>query len=166
VADSDSDNTDSEETKVSRRRIFEFGSVALVAAATLTVTDAQEPSEKKEVPRSPDHHLPNEQEPGPKGNVALDAENPDSAWAPETDSGNVRPFKYSFSLSRKRIESGGWTRQVTARELPISKTIAGVEMRLTAGGVRELHWHVEAEWAIMLYGSARITAVDKMARAL
>jgi oxalate decarboxylase len=35
-----------------------------------------------------------------------------------------------------------------------------VEMRLTAGGVRELHWHVEAEWAIMLYGSARITAVD------
>jgi oxalate decarboxylase len=29
------------------------------------------------------------------------------------------------------------------------------------GGVRELHWHVEAEWAIMLYGSARITAVDQ-----
>jgi oxalate decarboxylase len=34
-------------------------------------------------------------------------------------------------------------------------------MRLTAGGVRELHWHVEAEWAIMLYGSARITAMDQ-----
>jgi oxalate decarboxylase len=47
------------------------------------------------------------------------------------------------------------------RELPISKDIAGVEMRLTAGGVRELHWHVEAEWAIMLYGNARITAVDQ-----
>ena len=40
-------------------------------------------------------------------------------------------------------------------------TMAGVEMRLTAGGVRELHWHVEAEWAIMLYGNARITAVDQ-----
>jgi oxalate decarboxylase len=50
------------------------------------------------------------------------------------------------------------------RELPISKTIAGVEMRLTAGGVRELHWHVEAEWAIMLYGNARITAVDQEGR--
>ena len=34
-------------------------------------------------------------------------------------------------------------------------------MRLTASGFRELHWHVEAEWAIMLNGSARITAVDQ-----
>ncbi len=33
-------------------------------------------------------------------------------------------------------------------------------MRLTAGGVRELHWHTAAEWAYMLYGSARITAID------
>ena len=50
---------------------------------------------------------------------------------------------------------------MTVRDLGISKAIAGVEMRLTAGGVRELHWHVEAEWAIMLYGNARITAVDQ-----
>jgi oxalate decarboxylase len=33
-------------------------------------------------------------------------------------------------------------------------------MRLNAGGIRELHWHTAAEWAIMLYGSTRITAVD------
>jgi oxalate decarboxylase len=33
-------------------------------------------------------------------------------------------------------------------------------MRLTAGGIRELHWHTAAEWAFMLYGSARITAID------
>ncbi len=65
-----------------------------------------------------------------------------------------------LAMARKRIESGGWTRQVTVRELPVSKSIAGVEMRLTAGGVRELHWHVSSEWAIMLYGNARITAVD------
>ena len=70
------------------------------------------------------------------------------------------PFKYSFDLSHKEIDSGGWTRQVTVRDLAISKTMAGVEMRLTAGGVRELHWHVSAEWAFMIYGSARITAVD------
>lgn len=156
-------NTDGEKSELSRRRIFKFGSAALAAAATLTVADAQETSEKNKVPRSRDHHLPNEQELTPK-NAAQDAENPDSVWAPETDSGTVRPFKYSFSLARKRIESGGWTRQVTVRELPISKTIAGVEMRLTAGGVRELHWHVEAEWAIMLHGSARITAVDQDGR--
>src|SRR5216683_3808749 len=74
------------------------------------------------------------------------------------------PFKYSFALAHKRIETGGWTRQVTVRELPIAKTLAGVEMRLTAGGVRELHWHVPAEWAMMLYGHARITAVDQQGR--
>jgi oxalate decarboxylase len=33
-------------------------------------------------------------------------------------------------------------------------------MRLTAGGIRELHWHAAAEWAFMLYGNARITGLD------
>jgi oxalate decarboxylase len=43
----------------------------------------------------------------------------------------------------------------------VSKDIAGVNMRLNTGGVRELHWHKEAEWSYMLYGNARITAVDQ-----
>ena len=85
-------------------------------------------------------------------------------WSPETDNGTVEPFKYSFALAHKRIEDGGWTRQVTERELPISKTLAGVEMRLVSGGVRELHWHTSAEWAFMIYGNARITAVDAQGR--
>jgi oxalate decarboxylase len=38
--------------------------------------------------------------------------------------------------------------------------MAGVNMRLKTGGVRELHWHKQAEWSIMLAGNARITAVD------
>ncbi len=38
-----------------------------------------------------------------------------------------------------RQETGGWTRQVTVREFGVSKNIAGVNMRLNAGGVRELH---------------------------
>ncbi len=62
------------------------------------------------------------------------------------------------------MRDGGWTRQVTERELPISKTLAGVEMRLVSGGVRELHWHTSAEWAYMIYGNARITAVDAQGR--
>ena len=144
-----------ETAKLSRRGMFELGSAAVIAATTATIAGAQE--------HTPNHQERNESEPGPR-NPALDAENPDSVQSPETDHGTVPPFKYSFSLARRRIESGGWTRQVTARELPISKTIAGVEMRLTAGGVRELHWHVEAEWAIMLYGKARITAVDQEGR--
>jgi oxalate decarboxylase len=156
-----------ERIQVTRRKFVGVGSAALAASAALAVAKAQESEVPKpqqppgdRVPRSRDHHLPNEQDPGPK-NAALDEENPSAVWSSDTDNGAVPPFKYSFSLARKRIESGGWTRQVTARELPISKTIAGVEMRLTAGGVRELHWHVSAEWAILLYGKARITAVDR-----
>lgn len=151
--------SDEEQKLLSRRKFIEGGSAALIAAAGLRVASAQEAN----VPRSPDHHLPNESEPGPN-NTALDQENPDSDWAPTTDEGAQPPFKYSFSLCHKRLEQGGWTRQVTVRELPISKKMAGVQMRLIKGGVRELHWHVGAEWALMLYGAARITAVDQHGR--
>ncbi|HEY1657851.1 MAG TPA: cupin domain-containing protein [Candidatus Sulfotelmatobacter sp.] len=141
-----------DENKVTRRKFAGLSTAVLAAAGMSMNGNAQQ--------QSNDHSAPNETDPGPK-NEALAKENPSSVWPPETDNGTVQPFKYSFSLAHKRIERGGWTRQVTARELPISKTIAGVEMRLTAGGVRELHWHVSAEWAIMLYGNARITAVDQ-----
>jgi oxalate decarboxylase len=127
-----------ERIQVTRRKFVGVGSAALAASAALAVAKAQESEAPKPqqppgdpVPRSRDHHSPNEQDPGPN-NAALDEENPSTVWSSDTDNGAVPPFKYSFSLGRKRIESGGWTRQVTARELPISKTIAGVEMRLTA----------------------------------
>src|SRR5437016_3631208 len=100
-------------------------------------------------------------DPGP-ANAGLDGQNPDSIWPPDTDSKSlVQNFKYPFSFANKRTYEGGWSREVTVRELPVSKTLAGVNMRLTAGGVRELHWHTSAEWAIMLYGTARITAIDE-----
>src|SRR5438270_6501725 len=99
-------------------------------------------------------------DPGPS-NDSLDNQNSDSAWPPSTDSKSlVQNFKYPFSFANKRTYEGGWSREVTVRELPVSKELAGVNMRLTAGGVRELHWHTSAEWAIMLYGTARITAID------
>jgi oxalate decarboxylase len=153
----DVDNRGNHDPLVSRRDALGLGSAALAAA--LAVAGAKKASASPQA-QVANHNAPNEVDPGPQ-NLPLAAENPDSEWAPPTDHGTVPPFKYSFALSHKRIESGGWTRQVTARELPISKDIAGVEMKLTAGGVRELHWHVEAEWAIMLNGSARITAVDQ-----
>jgi oxalate decarboxylase len=37
-------------------------------------------------------------------------------------------------------------------------------MRLEPGAVRELHWHRQAEWAYMLEGRARITAIDAEGR--
>jgi oxalate decarboxylase len=100
-------------------------------------------------------------DPGP-ANAGLDGQNSDSTWPPSTDSKSLVPtFKYPFSFANKRTYKGGWSREVTVRELPVSKSMAGVNMRLTAGGVRELHWHTSAEWAIMLYGTARITAIDE-----
>ena len=149
-----------DQSKLSRRRFLEAGSAVLVAAAGMQAQGQQ----SKIYPTDP-HTGVNESQPGPKNNTELDGQNQDSAWPPETDSGGQPPFKYSFSLAHKRIEAGGWTRQVTVRDLPISKTMAGVEMRLISGGIRELHWHVASEWALMLYGSARITAVDQQGRA-
>jgi oxalate decarboxylase len=102
-------------------------------------------------------------DPGPR-NIVRDRQNPDLLVPPATDQGTLPNLRFSFSDSHMRLVSGGWTRQVTVRELPISKEIAGVSMRLNAGGVRELHWHKAAEWAFMLYGSARITAVDAEGR--
>ena len=102
-------------------------------------------------------------EPGPR-NLERDRQNPDMLVPPSTDHGTLPNLRFSFSDAHMRLETGGWTRQVTARELGVSKDIAGVNMRLNAGGVRELHWHKAAEWAYMLYGTARITAVDTQGR--
>jgi len=33
-------------------------------------------------------------------------------------------------------------------------------MRLDEGVIRELHWHKEAEWAYVLKGNVRVTALD------
>lgn len=102
-------------------------------------------------------------DPGPRDPVRT-AENPDILNPPATDHGTLPNLRFSYADSHIRQSSGGWTRQITVRELGVSKAIAGVNMRLNAGGIRELHWHKEAEWAFMLYGSARITAIDAMGR--
>ena len=97
-------------------------------------------------------------------NGALEAANPDSRVPPTSDTGSMPVFKYPFALANKRVYEGGWSREVTARELQISKELAGVNMRLEPGGIRELHWHKAAEWSLMLYGNARLTAVDLQGR--
>jgi oxalate decarboxylase len=100
---------------------------------------------------------------GPR-NVALERENPDLLASPHTDSGTIPNLKFSFATARNRLLTGGWAREVTVRELPVATELAGVNMRLKPGGIREMHWHKEAEWAFMLAGRARITAVDEQGR--
>src|ERR1700739_3414516 len=94
-------------------------------------------------------------------NVELERQNPARLASPYTDAGTIPNLKFSFSDAHNRLLTGGWSREVTARELPISTTLAGVNMRLKPGAVRELHWHKEAEWAYMLDGRARLTAIDQ-----
>ena len=98
-------------------------------------------------------------DPGPE-NAALKSASPDEFRPPATDHGLVPPFWNSFSLAHRRVQEGGWTRQVNVETFPTSAGIAGVNMRLTAGGVRELHWHAADEWALMLDGNCRLTAID------
>src|SRR5882724_396650 len=146
---------DSTKDQLSRRGFLGVGSAALVAAAgSLAVGGAMAQENQPRTGRSAT-------DPGP-ANSALDTQNQDSAWPPGTDSKSlVQTFKYPFSFANKRTYEGGWSREVTVRELAVSKSLAGVNMRLTAGGVRELHWHTADEWAIVLYGTARITAIDR-----
>src|SRR5260221_7396894 len=131
-------------------------SAAAAAGGLLTAATAAnaQTGEPRPQPQRPGH---GGTDPGPR-NLERDRQNPDLLVPPSTDHGTLPNLRFSFSDAHMRLESGGWTRQVTVRELGISKKIAGVNMRLNAGGVRELHWHKAAEWAYMLYGSARITA--------
>src|SRR3954451_20604413 len=100
---------------------------------------------------------------GPR-NVPLEREHPDHVAAPRPDSGTAPNLKYSFAAAHNRLLRGGGAREVTTRELPIATELAGVNMRLKPGGIREMHWHKQAEWAYMLAGRARITAIDAEGR--
>ncbi|HYL64257.1 MAG TPA: cupin domain-containing protein [Candidatus Methylomirabilis sp.] len=141
------------------RRGFLGASSAAIAAASVFGPDRTRAAAQDEGSRVDPRHGRSASDPGPT-NASLDAANPSSSLPVPTDAGGVPPFKYPFAFAHKRLYEGGWSREVTIRELPVSKSLAGVNMRLTAGGVRELHWHTAAEWAYMFYGSARITCID------
>lgn len=140
---------------LTRRGFLGAGSAALAAARMPSAKNLSAPERTGQASKGDR----SQSDPGP-ANAALDAANPDSNNPLPTDAGGVQTFKYPFSFAHKRMQEGGWSREVTVRELPVSKSLAGVDMRLTAGGVRELHWHTAAEWAFMLYGGARITCID------
>jgi oxalate decarboxylase len=102
-------------------------------------------------------------DPGPK-NPALASQFPDFQNPPATDINGMALFWASFNNAHKRIQNGGWAREVTQDDFAISEDISGVNMRLSAGGVREMHWHQQAEWALMITGNCRITTLDEQGR--
>ncbi len=103
-------------------------------------------------------------DPGPQNPTMAD-NLPSFENQPPTDVGSMPLFWNSFNIAPKRIQSGGWARQVNTGAFPISTTIAGVNMRLGAGGIREPHWHPSGEWAVMTYGNCRVTTLDQDGRA-
>ena len=74
-------------------------------------------------------------------------------------------FKFALEASRGKVVDGSFGKEATVAQLPISKGIAGVSMRLEPGVTRELHWHATAaEWAFVLEGRVRTTLVDPLGR--
>ncbi len=70
-------------------------------------------------------------------------------------------FKFELEKSEGRVIGGSYGKEATVLQLPISKAIAGVSMRMEPGVMRELHWHATAaEWAFVTEGRVRTTVID------
>jgi oxalate decarboxylase len=151
---------------VSRREILAAGAAAGVGAFATRASAASFGN-----PDEPPQGIVNTQgnprsavDPGPQ-NPALSGQFRAAFTPPATDVGGLPEFWASFNNSPRRIQDGGWARQVTQDDFQVSTSISGVNMRLNAGGVRELHWHQAAEWGFMSYGNCRVTALDPEGRA-
>ncbi|KAF9230834.1 putative oxalate decarboxylase/oxidase [Melanogaster broomeanus] len=96
---------------------------------------------------------------GPQ-NVPIDLENADLLAPPTTDNGDVPNAKWPMGLSHNRLQTGGWARQQNIEVMPIATAMAGVNMRLEPGAIRELHWHKTGEWAYVIKGNVQVTGVN------
>ncbi|KAH0494617.1 hypothetical protein TgHK011_001233 [Trichoderma gracile] len=94
-------------------------------------------------------------------NHELDLQNPNNLGQQSTDNGVVPNLKWSFSDSRTRILKGGWVREQVITDLPASHDVAGAQMHLKKGAIREMHWHRVAEWGIVYAGRIILSAVDE-----
>ncbi len=149
---------------LSRRKLLALGAVggAVVAAGSAHAATFGNPDQPAEgAINSTPGALSN---PGPQ-NPALEAQLPSFQNPPATDVGNMPMMWSSFNIMPKRIQAGGWARQITATEFPASTAVSGVNMRLGPGGIREMHWHLAGEWALMTNGRCRVTMLDQQGRA-
>ncbi|MBY5705750.1 cupin domain-containing protein [Rhizobium leguminosarum] len=150
--------------RLSRRKVLALGAVG---SASIVATSANAASFGN--PDRPPEGAVNANpagltDPGPKS-PALAEQFPSFENPPPTDVGDMQLFWSSFNNAPKRIQNGGWAREVTKSDFAISDAVSGVNMRLGPGGVREMHWHRAAEWAVMTNGRCRITVLDDKGRA-
>jgi oxalate decarboxylase len=70
-------------------------------------------------------------------------------------------FKFALEKSKGKVIGNSFGKEATVEQLPISKGIAGVSMKIEPGAMRELHWHVTAaEWAFVFEGRVRTTVIE------
>jgi oxalate decarboxylase len=71
-------------------------------------------------------------------------------------SGHELPtFKFELEKSQGKVIGNSFGKEATVEQLPISKTIAGVSMKIEPGAMRELHWHATAaEWRLSWRGAS------------
>ncbi|KAF8752770.1 Oxalate Decarboxylase [Rhizoctonia solani] len=99
---------------------------------------------------------------GPQ-NIPLERESPDF-MAPPTTIVALENVKWPMAISHNRVQDGGWARQQNEHDMPLATAMAGVDMRLKAGAIREMHWHVTAEWGYVMAGSCRVNVVNQLGR--
>jgi oxalate decarboxylase len=152
--------------KMSRRDMLAATAAGSVLAAAAPAMSASfgNPDEPPEGAVNTQGNPSSFTDPGPN-NPAITNQFPGAFSPPATNVGGLPMFWASFNNAPRRIQNGGWARQVTQYDFQISEEIAGVNMRLTRGGIRELHWHLAAEWAYVTYGSCRVTTIDQFGRA-
>ena len=72
----------------------------------------------------------------------------------------LEDFKFDVEATTGWVGEAGSAKEATVEEFPVSKSIAGVSMRLKPGGIRELHWHaIAAEWAFVIKGKVLTTVI-------
>ncbi|HWB12837.1 MAG TPA: cupin domain-containing protein [Pirellulales bacterium] len=75
-------------------------------------------------------------------------------------------FKFALEKSKGRVIGGSYGKEATVKQLPVSKGLAGVSMKIEPGAMRELHWHATAaEWAFVIEGRVRTTVIDPQGHA-
>lgn len=68
------------------------------------------------------------------------------------------PHIYHLRAQQPRVYPGGTLRVVSSREFAVSTTMTGALMTIEPGGLRDMHWHPNAdEWQYYITGRARMT---------
>jgi oxalate decarboxylase len=93
--------------------------------------------------------------------AASDGQPPFGPTPPQLSGKELPSFRFPLGAQPAKNYDGGWAKEATVAEFPVSQKIAGVLMQLAPGALRELHWHANAaEWAYVIQGRCRVTTID------